>query len=124
MSLVVEFLSSIRKFLLDHNGDELRNWLLVENEVPDIYFQMGNELRTGFRSKSNALEKLIERSLPEEDNVTEGKGSPWPGFNSFIKDYLEYWRDVDFDDVVRLHSRLSELLMYGFCPCHPQLALC
>ncbi|GAB1319084.1 COP9 signalosome complex subunit 12 [Madurella fahalii] len=111
MSLVVEFLSSIRKFLLDHNGDELRNWLLVEHEVPVTYFQMGNELRTGFRSNSNALEKLIERSLPEEDNVPEGKGSPWPGFNSFIKDYLEYWRDADFDDVVRLHSRLSELLI-------------
>lgn len=111
MSLVVQFLSSIRGFVLEQNGDELRNWLVVENDVADIYFQMGAELKAGYAPGSPALEKLVEKCLPEEDDVPEGRGSPWPGFNSFIKDYLEYWREVDFEDVVRLHSRLSELLM-------------
>ena len=112
MSLVTQFLTSIRGFVLDHNGDELRNWLLVENDAADVYYEMGKQLRSSFPANSPALEKLIEKSLPEEEDVPEGKGSPWPGFNSFIKEYLEYWRDVDFDDVVRLHSRLSDLLMY------------
>ncbi|AEO55129.1 hypothetical protein MYCTH_2298612 [Thermothelomyces thermophilus ATCC 42464] len=110
MSLVVQFLSSIRGFVLELNGDELRNWLLVENDVASIYFDMSNELKRGFPGNSPALENLIDKSLPQEDDVPEGKGSPWPGFNSFIKEYLEYWRDVDFADVVRLHSRLSDLL--------------
>lgn len=116
MSLVVQFLSSIRGFVLELNGNELRNWLLVENDVASIYFDMSNELKRGFPANSTALEKLIDRSLPQEDNVPEGRGSPWPGFNSFIKEYLEYWRDVDFADVVRLHSRLSDLLKYDCCP--------
>ncbi|KAL2200676.1 hypothetical protein P885DRAFT_28311 [Corynascus similis CBS 632.67] len=110
MTLVVQFLSSIRGFVLEQNGDELRNWLLVENDVAAIYFEMSSELKRSFPANSAALENLIDKSLPQEDNVPEGKGSPWPGFNSFIKEYLEYWRDVDFADVVRLHSRLSDLL--------------
>jgi hypothetical protein len=116
MSLLVQFLSSIRGFVLEQNGDELRNWLLVENDVANIYFDMGAQLKGGFPANSPALEKMIEKCLPEEDDVTEGRGSPWPGFNSFMKEYLEYWRDVDFDDVVRLHSRLSDLLTYASCP--------
>lgn len=115
MTLVVQFLSSIRGFVLEQNGDELRNWLLVENDVAAIYFEMSSELKRSFPANSAALENLIDKSLPQEDNVPEGKGSPWPGFNSFIKEYLEYWRDVDFADVVRLHSRLSDLLKYEFC---------
>ena len=115
MSLVVQFLSSIRGFVLEQNGDELRNWLLVENEVSNIYFDMSAQLKSGFPPNSPALEKLVEKCLPEED-VPEGRGSPWPGFNSFMKEYLEYWRDVDFDDVVRLHSRLSDLLTYASIP--------
>jgi hypothetical protein len=111
MSRVVEFLGGIRSLVLEQNSDELRNWLLVEPDVADIYYEMGEQLRAGFPRDSPELEKLIEKHLPEEDSVPEGKGSPWPGFNSFIKEYLEYWRDVDFDDAVHLHAQLSGLLM-------------
>ncbi|KAK4237754.1 mitochondrial acetyl-CoA acetyltransferase [Achaetomium macrosporum] len=111
MSLVVEFLAGIRTFVLEQNSDELRDWLVVEPDVNEIYYDMGEQLRAGFPRDSPELEKLVEKHLPEEDNVPEGKGSPWPGFNSFIKEYLEYWRDVDFEDVVHLHARLSGLLI-------------
>ncbi|EAQ87907.1 hypothetical protein CHGG_04526 [Chaetomium globosum CBS 148.51] len=110
MAHVVKFLSGIRTFVLEQNGDELRSWLVVEPDVASIYFEMSNELKSSFPANSSALENLIDKSLPQEDNVPEGKGSPWPSFNSFIKEYLEYWRDVDFADIVRLHSRLSDLL--------------
>ncbi|KAL2263170.1 hypothetical protein VTK26DRAFT_7921 [Humicola hyalothermophila] len=111
MQLVVQFLTSIRGFVLEQNGHELRNWLLVENDVADIYFEMSKQLKANFPPNSTALEKLVDKSLPEEDDVPEGKGSPWPGFNSFIKEYLEYWRDVDFNDIIPLHTRLSGLLV-------------
>lgn len=111
MSLIIEFLSSIHGFVLAQNGEELKNWLLVENDVPEIYFQLGRELQSSFPDNgSDALEKLVDKCLPIEDHV-DGKGSPWPGFNSMIKAYLEYWRDVDFDNLVRLHASLSDLLM-------------
>lgn len=114
MSLTKQFLDRIRSFALESNGQELKNWLLVENNVPDIYHNLGLELRQNHPLDSNSLEKIIDQLLPEEDEVPEGRGSPWPGFNSFIKDYLEYWRDIDFTDMVKLHSRLSELLMFVF----------
>lgn len=112
MSLLIQFLTSIRGFVRDQNGDELRNWLLVENDVDGTYFDLSAELRSSFPPGSTSLENTVDKCLPQEDNVPEGKGSPWPGFNSFIREYLEYWRDVDFGDVVRLHSRLSDLLKY------------
>jgi len=118
MALAVQFLSSIRGFVVDHNGDELRNWLLVENNVSPTYYQLANELRSSFPDNgTDALEKFVDKCLPEEDDVPEGKGSPWPGFNSFIQEYLEYWRDVDFDDMVSVHARLSDLLT--FVPSNP-----
>lgn len=118
MSLVVEFLSSIRSFLLEAKGDELRKWLQVEPNVSDTYYQLAQELKTSFPPQGGSLEKLIDNCLPEEDDVPEGKGSPWPGFNSFIKEYLQYWRDVNFNDIVRLHTLLSELVKLVSIPPH------
>ena len=118
MSLVVEFLSNIRSFVLETKGDELSKWLQVEPNVPEQYHQLAQELKTSFPPQGDSLENLIDNCLPEEDNVPEGKGSPWPGFNSFIKEYLQYWRDVDFNNVVKLHTLLSELLKLVSLPPH------
>lgn len=113
MALVTEFLTTIRRFVLDQNGDCLRDWLQIENDVAADYYQLGQELRSAFPANgSDALEKFVDKCLPEEDDVPPGKGSPWPGFNSLMKSYLEYWRDVDFDNLVALHTSLSDLLMY------------
>ena len=111
MALTTKFLSSIRAFVFDQDGGRLRNFLLVEPPVPDSYFAMGQELRTGFAPGSKLLEQLIERCLPDADDVPDGKGTPWPGFVAFMKDYLEFWRDVDFDDLLATHQQLSGLLM-------------
>ncbi|KAK4651654.1 hypothetical protein QC762_601600 [Podospora pseudocomata] len=112
MSLAIQFLTKIRGFALEADGASLKDWLQVENDVPDIYYNLAHEIRSNYPDNgSDALEKFVDNCLPEEDNVPEGKGSPWPGFNSFIKDYLEYWRDVNFDDVVNVYTRLSELLI-------------
>lgn len=118
MGLVVEFLSGIRGFVLEANGDELRKWLQVEPTVPESYYQLAQELKTTYLAQGDLLEKVVDNCLPEEDNVPEGKGSPWPGFNSFIREYLQYWRDVDFNDTVRLYTRLSDLLKLVSLPPH------
>jgi hypothetical protein len=110
MALVTKFLTSIRQFVIAQDEISLRDWLKVEPPVPDIYHQLAAELRSSFPKNSNGLEKLVDNCLPEEDDVSEGHGSPWPGLNSFIVEYLEYWRDVDFDNPIKLHTLLSELL--------------
>lgn len=109
MALVVEFLTNIRKAVVDLNGVELSSYLQVENSVPEIYFRLAQDLRSSFPNNgSDALKKTVDKCLPIED-AAEGKGSPWPGFQALMTRYLEYWRDVDFDNLVSLHANLSDL---------------
>ncbi|KAF6814176.1 cop9 signalosome complex subunit 12 [Colletotrichum sojae] len=103
----------IRQLVRAQNSDELRNWLLVEPNANQQYHQLAAELRTQFRARDNSsggLENTIEKCLPEEDDVPEGQGSPWPGFVTFMKDYMFFWRDVDFDDLLGAHTLLSGLV--------------
>ncbi|KAI5920839.1 hypothetical protein F4810DRAFT_402165 [Camillea tinctor] len=108
MALTIKFLTSIRGFLKTRNGDGLRDWLMVEPPLPQEYLNLATELKDGYRN-TNAIEKLVESCLPEEDNVAEDQGTAWPGFVSFMKDYFEYWRDVDFDDLLGAHQLLMAL---------------
>ncbi|TDZ26356.1 PCI domain-containing protein [Colletotrichum sidae] len=109
MALLIQFLSQIRVFVQSQNSDELRNWLLVEPNASQQYHQLAAELRNQFRS-GNGLEDTVDKCLPEEDDVPEGRGSPWPGFITFMKDYMLFWRDVDYDDLLGAHTLLSGLV--------------
>lgn len=110
MALLTQFLTGIRKYVVAADDESLSQWLRIEPPVPDIYFQLRAELQSAFPQNSDRLSKFIDRCLPEEDEVPEGGGSPWPGLNSFINEYMEYWRDVDFNDAVKLYTQLSNLL--------------
>ncbi|KAH7031121.1 uncharacterized protein B0I36DRAFT_288975 [Microdochium trichocladiopsis] len=108
MSLTIKFLSSIQGFLKSRDGDSLRSWLRVEPPVPQEYHNLTAELRNGYRD-SAAVARLVEQNLPIEDDLPEDQGTAWPGFISFMKDYLEYWRDVDFDNLLNAHQLLVSL---------------
>lgn len=112
MSLVVQFLTGVRSHVLAQNGDELSKNFMVEDTAPAIYYQLAQELKSSFPTSSDSLGKVVDKCLPEEDNVPEGRGSPWPGFNSFVVDFLDYWRDIDFNDIGKLHTKLSGLLKF------------
>ncbi|KAI2635017.1 hypothetical protein GGS21DRAFT_516444 [Xylaria nigripes] len=108
MSLAIQFLTSIRGFLKTRDGVALRNWLRVEPPLPQEYLNLAAELKKGYRN-ANAIAKLVEKCLPEEDGLTEDQGTSWPGFIAFVKDYFEYWRDVNFDDLLGAHQLLMAL---------------
>ncbi|KAI1107742.1 hypothetical protein F4804DRAFT_296947 [Jackrogersella minutella] len=108
MSVTKQFLGGIRDILTSLNGEGLRDWLKVEPPLPQEYLNIAAELKSGYQD-DHVLEKLVELSLPEDENVLEGKGTSWPGFVAFIKDYLGYWRDVDFNDLLGAHQLLTEL---------------
>ncbi|KAI0172270.1 thiolase [Hypoxylon sp. FL1284] len=108
MALTTKFLTAIRGFLKDLDGASLRDWLKVEPPLPQEYFDLAAELKASYQDDA-AIEKLIESSLPEEDDVPEGQGTTWPGFVAFAKDYFEYWRGVDFSDLLGAHQLLTAL---------------
>lgn len=89
------------------NSTELRNWLLVEPNASQTYHNLASELRSSFRPGGKSLEDLVEKCLPEEDDVPDGEATPWPGFVAFMTDYLQFWRDVNFDDLLQAHALLG-----------------
>jgi nuclear mRNA export protein PCID2/THP1 len=112
MAIIEEFLSSILRFLRTKDAANLQLWLRVEPPLPDQYYQLGQELRQSY-SDSKALEKYIEKLLPENSNGKADEGDTWPGFLAFMKEYLEFWRDVNFDDLLETHNQLSGVVKYA-----------
>ncbi|KAF4974200.1 hypothetical protein FZEAL_8878 [Fusarium zealandicum] len=108
MPLVLDFLTQIRKFIRAQNGDELRAWLQVEPGSPQQYHNLAAELRSQFRQQG--LDNVIDKSLPQEDDVPDGQATVWPGFVAFMKDYLAFWRDVNYEDLLNAHQLLSGLV--------------
>lgn len=119
MSLLAQFLTNLASFTRDQDGESLRAWLQVSPNASQQYFGLGAELKAQFGAGgtrgrggkgSEALAAAVEKGLPEEDNVREGQGTSWPGFVTFVRDYMVFWRDVDFEDLVRAHAQLCGLV--------------
>jgi hypothetical protein len=110
MAIVDEYLKSILGLLRAKNSTELQFYLRVEPDpqLPNNFLQLSQELKASYRD-SNVLEQHITNLLPENDDDKADEGDVWPGFLAFIKEYLEYWRDVNFDDLLETHSQLSGL---------------
>lgn len=111
MAQVTQFLTQLRNYVIALDGESLDAWLQVEpGPTAQAYFQLREELRQSFGNKRNALESLVDKCMPEVDDPPEGTGSPWPSFVSFVKEYLLYWKDAEFDDLMALQESLSGLL--------------
>lgn len=109
MALVREFLRRIHAQVRGQQGDELRSWLQVEPGSSQQYHKLGVELRAHFATQPS-IDKVIEACLPQEDDVPEGQGTAWPSFQTFMKDYLVFWRDINYDDLLGAHQLLSGLV--------------
>ncbi|TVY80607.1 PCI domain-containing protein [Lachnellula suecica] len=109
MPVLDGFLTSISGFLRAKDADQLQKWLVVEPPVPIEYTQLSQELKASYQD-SDHLERHIEKLIPENDNGKADEGDVWPGFLAFMKDYLEFWRVVNFDDLLETHSQLSGLV--------------
>jgi hypothetical protein len=121
MGLVTHFLIQIRTFVRDQNGDLLGDWLRVEPNASSQYHKLAAELRAEYKARSGkggsgagrgtkSIDQEVEDALPQDDDVPEGQGTAWPGFIAFMKDYLSFWRDVDFEDLLSAHQLLSSLV--------------
>lgn len=108
MTVLDGYLRGIHKFLREKKSSELKLYLRVEPPLPDEFVQLSQELKTSY-SDSNVLERQIAKLIPENDDSNGDEGDVWPGFLAFMKEYLEYWRDVNFEDLLETHSQLSGL---------------
>jgi hypothetical protein len=110
MALVDEYLRSISKLLRAKDAAELQFYLRVEPDpqLTNKFFQLSQELKSSYRD-SDVLERHITKLLPENDEANGDEGDVWPGFLAFMKEFLEYWRDVNFEDLLETHSQLSGL---------------
>jgi len=117
MSVIKTFLSNLSGFLRTKDAAKLQDWLRVEPPLPDQYYKLAAELKASF-TDGNALERHIVKLIPETGTTKEDEGDAWPGFLAFIKHYLEFWRDVNFEDLLETHQQLSGLVKYvlqSFC---------
>lgn len=108
MSLVRQFLAQVRQHVRDERDDLLRSWLQVEPNAPRQYHDMAAELRRSFAG-AQAVEAVIEECLPLDGDDGD-EASVWPSFQSFMRDYLTLWRDIDHDDLLQAHELLTTLV--------------
>lgn len=120
MAIVDEYLEAILKLVETKNSNELASYLRVEPDpqLPDSFAQLSQELKASY-SAGKVLEQKITKLLPTRDDEDRPEdGNIWPGFLAFIQEYLEYWRDVNFDDLLETHFQLSNLTK---CASFPQI---
>ncbi|KAI9762901.1 MAG: hypothetical protein M1840_001135 [Geoglossum simile] len=108
------FLTAIADFLRIRSAVQIQDYLRVEPPVPDIYHTLGTEVRQFYPpdlEEDRLLEEKINSLLPEFDGEPDSvRGGSWPGFVEFMKSYLEFWRDVNFENLVDTHELLSALV--------------
>jgi len=110
MPVLDEYLTGVANLLRTKDSDELQKYLRVEpsDDLPSNFIELQQELKASYQD-SNVLERKIAKLLPEGDNPNPDEGDVWPGFIAFMQEYLEYWRDVNFNDLLETHSQLSAL---------------
>jgi len=112
MAILDGFLTSISGFLRSKDAAQLQMYLRVEPPLPEQFTQLSQELKASYRNGDH-LERHITKLIPENDDGKADEGDVWPGFLVFMKEYLEFWREVNFDDLLETHSQLSGLVRYA-----------
>jgi len=124
MAILEDYLNEVLKLVREKNSEELKQYLRVEpRNLPDVFEALRKELQTLYQD-SDALDDKIDSILPvpEEDGEENPNiGAVWPGFQTFMTEYLEYWRDADFDDLLDTFDLLSNLTKYVML-LHPVLS--
>jgi hypothetical protein len=111
MAVLDSYLAGVLQLIKNKDANELKQYLRVEPvNLPAIFLELQKELQTSYRD-SKALERKVEAILAlSDDDPNPDVGEVWPGFQIFMKEYLEYWRDVKFENLVDTHALLFALV--------------
>ena len=109
-----QFIKEINQILRSKDAHKLRDYLVIEPPLPQLYQTVVNELRTTYpASTQDRLEKKCESMLPEYgyENGSAGAGA-WSAFNTFLVHYLAFIRDVQPEQLIETHEKIKSLLRY------------
>ncbi|KAI0997712.1 hypothetical protein K3495_g10477 [Podosphaera aphanis] len=120
MTIIDEYLVAIAGLLKAKDGRQLQTFLRVEPPLPSEFTQLSIEVKKAFPKeiqedvdgRNDKIDRHIEKLVPQaEDDTPESNTTcySWPGFQVFLREYLKFWRDVDFSDLLMTHSLLSEV---------------
>jgi hypothetical protein len=109
MPILDQFLTSINTFLKTKDAQQLQMFLRVEPPLPEQFMLLSQELKSSWRDVAK-LERHIEQLIPDAEDGKPDEGGSWPGFIAFLKEYFEYWRTVNFDDLLGTHQQMSSLV--------------
>jgi len=111
MAVLDDYLQGVLQLIKNKDADELKQYLRVEPiNLPDVFLELRKELQSSYRA-GNVLERKVDTILPlSDEDPNPDVGEVWPGFQVFMKEYLIYWRDTDFEDLVVTHSLLYDLV--------------
>jgi hypothetical protein len=107
-----QFITEINKILKERNAEKLKDYLVIEPPLPDLYNTVVNEVRRSYPAAAQErLEKKCESMLPEYsyDAGVSGAGS-WGAFNTFMMHYLVFLRDVNPEELIETHEKIKSLL--------------
>lgn len=120
MLIVDQYLTSIAEFLKSRDGRQLQTFLRVEPPLPSKFIQLGLEVKKLFPKdeqevldgRNDKLDGHIQKLIPIPENEaldSNDLGCAWPSFQVLVREYLKFWRDVDFNDLLMTHTLLSEV---------------
>ena len=107
---VDKFLSEIARILLENNGSQLQDFLIIEPPLPPLYNQIVGELRQAYPNSSSheALETNCKSFIQEYPEG--GEGGSRSAFILFLTKYFAFIRDVNVENLVETHDMLKALL--------------
>ena len=96
--------------LKEKNGEKLRDYLLIEPPLPQLYNVIISELKQYFPRSIDPgiLEKKCKDFIPEYEEGDDG--SSLLSFITFVVKYFVFLRDVDVNQLVETHDMLKTLL--------------
>ncbi|KAJ5884655.1 hypothetical protein N7495_009165 [Penicillium taxi] len=103
-----EFIAGVAAIIRSRDGTKLQDFLQIEPPLSEIYNRMILELRQQYPpgpQSDNDLLKRCEALIPHPKNA-----SPWLSFQTFMKLYFTFLRDVNVENLLETYNLLKVLV--------------
>ncbi|KAF2839483.1 hypothetical protein M501DRAFT_972917 [Patellaria atrata CBS 101060] len=104
-----QFLRELGNIIRAGDGEQMRNYMIIEPPYNDLYQKMINEVRQNYpKEQEGALDDFCRDNLPEARDGIDGVS--WTAFIYFIAQYFTFIRDVNVDNLLDTYNLFSEVM--------------